>query len=359
MAVVDSSAALNTSDLPHNVLDAIFGFCDQKSALAALPMVCQNWKLVFEHSHLPLPPLSLTHPLRCNWLQQYSRRITHLTLRRVSCVQALEQISNLRFLRIEDSPKLDDLSVLQSPQMAHLDTLSLYACRNLTDLRPLAALPCLRTLMLDRCSWDLTCLSGHPSLEELHLGEALGSEMYREGHTGRCNNNRQSAQCMVDRGDLTPVARFSTLQQLDIDAVEVCDLTPLSLLTELQDLNLFTLQDESLNFEMLSPLSSLVQLRSLGLQGSDAAIPELAPWHQLQHNLTRVDLHGSYVSDLQPLLCLTGLQQLDLGLARQLKDLGDISKLVSLTQLNLKGCAGLTDLQPVQLLNTLRELQQP
>lgn len=119
------------------------------------------------------------------------------------------------------------------------------------------------------------------------------------------------------------------------------------------------LQDESLNFEMLSPLSSLVQLRCLGLQGSDAAIPELAPWHQLQHSLTRVDLHGSYVSDLRPLLCLTGLQQLDLGLARQLKDLGDISKLVSLTQLNLKGCAGLTDLQPVQLVSTMRELQQP
>jgi len=38
------------------------------------------------------------------------------------------------------------------------------------------------------------------------------------------------------------VARFPTLQQLDIDAVEVCDLSPLSLMTDLRDLNLFTLQ---------------------------------------------------------------------------------------------------------------------
>jgi len=65
------------------------------------------------------------------------------------------------------------------------------------------------------------------------------------------------------------------------------------------------------------------------------------------------------VSDLRPLLCLSGVQQLDLGQARQLKDLGEISRLVSLTELNLKGCAGLTDLQPLQLLGTLVELQRP
>jgi Leucine-rich repeat (LRR) protein len=119
------------------------------------------------------------------------------------------------------------------------------------------------------------------------------------------------------------------------------------------------LQEERLDSALLIPLSSLIQLRSLGLPGSDAAIPELTPWQQLRHSLTRLDLHGSYVSDIRPLLCLTGLQQLDLGHARQLKDLGEISKLVSLTELNLKGCAGLTDLQPVQLLTTLRRLQQP
>jgi len=79
---------------------------------------------------------------------------------------------NCTVLPAEDSPKLDDLSVLHSPQLAHLATLSLYACRNLTDLGPIAALPRLQTLMLDRCSWDLTCLSGHTSLEELHLGRS-------------------------------------------------------------------------------------------------------------------------------------------------------------------------------------------
>jgi hypothetical protein len=42
--------------------------------------------------------------------------------------------------------------------------------------------------------------------------------------------------------DLSPLARFPTLQQLDIAAVEVCDLSPISMLTGLQDLNLFTLQ---------------------------------------------------------------------------------------------------------------------
>jgi len=47
MAMVDSSAPAVLLDLPHNVLDMIFGFCDHKSALAVLPMVCQNWEANF------------------------------------------------------------------------------------------------------------------------------------------------------------------------------------------------------------------------------------------------------------------------------------------------------------------------
>jgi hypothetical protein len=103
MDMVDSRASTVVLDLPHNVLDAIFGVCGQKATLAAIPRVCQKWKLIFEQSHLPLPLLRLTHPLCCNWLHQYSRRITHLIVRRVSNVQALEHISSLRYLRIGQS----------------------------------------------------------------------------------------------------------------------------------------------------------------------------------------------------------------------------------------------------------------
>lgn len=94
--------------------------------------------------------------------------------------------------------------------------------------------------------------------------------------------------------------------------VSVYDLSPLSTLTGLQELDLHTLQEANgLHADSLSPLSALSKLRALGLQGSDAGIVDSCPWHSLTR-LTRVDLHGSCVSDLSPLTCLAGLQALDL-----------------------------------------------
>lgn len=60
------------------------------------------------------------------------------------------------------------------------------------------------------------------------------------------------------------------------------------------------LQEEQLLADMMTPLAALSSLKSLGLQGSDASIVEVTPWHRLT-GLTRVDLHGSCVSDLRPL----------------------------------------------------------
>jgi len=92
------------------------------------------------------------------------------------CLASSADAQSSTVLPAKDSPKLDDLSVLQSPQLAHLDTLSLYACRNLTNLGPIAALPRLRTLMLDRCSWSsLACLDTQ-AWKSCTLGKAQDSD---------------------------------------------------------------------------------------------------------------------------------------------------------------------------------------
>jgi hypothetical protein len=60
------------------------------------------------------------------------------------------------------------------------------------------------------------------------------------------------------------------------------------------------LQEEQLPLDALGPLAVLSSLRCLGLQGCDASISQHCPWHCFPQ-LTRVDLHGSCVSDLAPL----------------------------------------------------------
>lgn len=101
--------------------------------------------------------------------------------------------------------------------------------------------------------------------------------------------------------------------------VSVYDLSALGALTEPQELDLHTLQESTFTLQeanglhvgSLSPLSALSNVKALGLQGSDASIVDICPWHCLT-GLTRVDLHGSCVSDLLPLRCLANLQALDL-----------------------------------------------
>lgn len=65
--------------------------------------------------------------------------------------------------------------------------------------------------------------------------------------------------------DLTPLAAYTALTSLELYAVSVFDLSPLSFLTRLRELDLHQLQEEQGWLDMM-PLSVLVNLTSLGLQ---------------------------------------------------------------------------------------------
>lgn len=151
--------------------------------------------------------------------------------------------------------------------------------------------------------------------------------------------------------DLSPLTSYTGLTSLEVYAVSVYDLTPLSTLTGLVELDLHQLQEEQGWLDM-HPLSSLVNITSLGLQGSDADIIQHAPWARLTA-LCKLDLHGSRVSDLRPLKVLTGLRSLELSQARELRDIGPLSMLTGLQELVLTGSKGVRDLRPILQLSGL------
>lgn len=151
-------------------------------------------------------------------------------------------------------------------------------------------LPQLHTLVMDRCSArDLTPLSAMQQLASLHLsldcwavvGVTFPSQL----------PSLKQLRVMAPLQDLSPLSAYTTLTSLELFAVSVHDLAPLSHLKALLELDLHHLHEEQGTHDM-SALSCLVNLASLGLQGSDPDVVEHSPWRSLAPTLTRLDLHG-------------------------------------------------------------------
>jgi Leucine-rich repeat (LRR) protein len=104
--------------------------------------------------------------------------------------------------------------------------------------------------------------------------------------------------------DLSALANLSSLQSIDLFRTKVADLSPLATLTNLRSLDLF----ETL-VEDLSPLAKLTNLQSLDLFGTKVA--DLSPLAALV-NLERLHLTGTQVEDLSPLVGLSKLRWLDI-----------------------------------------------
>jgi hypothetical protein len=104
--------------------------------------------------------------------------------------------------------------------------------------------------------------------------------------------------------NISPLARLTTLERLDLGSTSVDDLSPLAGLTMLEDLNL-----GSTRVVVLSPLAGLVQLKRLNL--SCTPVRDIRLLAGLT-NLEELNLWKTEVGDLTPLNNLKKLQFLDI-----------------------------------------------
>ncbi len=134
------------------------------------------------------------------------------------------------------------------------------------------------------------------------------------------------------RGEVITAAEMATLTRLEAPNSRVRDLTGIEYATELTVLNLgYVLTNggrvNSNGISDLSPLSGLVKLTELNLFRN--TIADLSPLSNLTE-LRVLDLSGnSYISDLSPLSGLTGMRTLHL----YTNDVSDLSPLSGLTEL--------------------------
>lgn len=102
----------------------------------------------------------------------------------------------------------------------------------------------------------------------------------------------------------------------------------------------------------VTPLSLLPALSDLNLARN--AIEDIGPLAAI-HTLTSLDLTGNPIRDITPIGRLTGLTRLRIGHGTELADLGALRALTSLTRLELDANA-IVDLRPLAVLSQLTRL---
>ncbi len=199
-----------------------------------------------------------------------------LRINRLTDVEPLAGLKNLRFLVLSSNPELESVRPLS--ELTRLNHLELdYS--GVTDVAPLSGLTNLNRLHLNYNEVaDLAPLAGLVGLNHLDLGR-----------------NRIT--------DLGALSGLTNLNHVDLNENEVTDLGPLARLTGLEYLDLR--RNRATDLEPLSGLTSLVRLR----------------------------VSGNPVSDLSPLSGMTALYELNVGRSR----VEDISPLTGLTRLHVLG----------------------
>ena len=168
--------------------------------------------------------------------------------------------------------------------------------------------------------------------EEKHASEPVIINLYQKGIT----NERLKE--MIESGEIP-----ANVTELYLNDNEISDITPLTLLTNLEILglndneisnitsiaslaNLTELQLGDNEISDITPLASLTNLTSLWLVNNK--ISDVTPLASLA-NLTYLDMRHNRINDITPLVSLTNLFMLELGY----NEISDITSLASLTNL--------------------------
>ncbi|MDY6940710.1 MAG: leucine-rich repeat domain-containing protein [Cyanobacteriota bacterium] len=146
--------------------------------------------------------------------------------------------------------------------------------------------------------------------------------------------------------DISPLSALSQLQKLNLSETQVVDISPLSALSQLQALSLWGTQVTD-----ISPLSALTQLQELYLRGTQ--VTDIFPLTALTQ-LQALDLRGTQVANISPLSALSQLQELSLS-GTQVADISPLTTLTQLQQLYLSGTQ-VADISPLSALSQLQQL---
>ncbi len=295
-----------------------------------------------------------------------------------TCIGDISPLANLRKLRILLIPcsYLEDLSPLSG--LTNLTELSLGTCdetylADMGETNPFSNLKELKTLYL--AGWqmrDLSPLAGLPKLEKLELYETnveniealetlpklTSLSLIHNWHLtdlvplGELQN-LDTLRIMEFAGtDISPIAQLKGLRSLAVSAEQrvdepLSDYTPISSLTDLEELNLSSSRITDLT--ILRPLENLGTLRLANNYLTD--ISALARMNSLKS----LDLQNNNISDFTSLSGLTRLEYLNLD-HNPGRDIAFTANLINLREFSFLGREVGSDLGPLMNLPNLEKL---
>ncbi|KAL0217441.1 hypothetical protein RCL1_008022 [Eukaryota sp. TZLM3-RCL] len=193
---------------------------------------------------------------------------------------------------------------------------------------------------------ELTCLEGIQLFTGLTTLALNSTNVSNVSPLSSLTNLRELDLNSTNVSTVSPLSSLTNLRELYLSSTNVSDVSPLSSLTKLTTLGL-----SSTNVSDVSPLSSLTKLRELYLSSTN--VSDVSPLSSLT-KLTTLDVDSTNVSDVSPLSSLTELTTLGLSST----NVSDGSPLSSLTELTMLGLSStkVSDVSPLSSLTNLREL---
>ena len=253
----------------------------------------------------------------------------------------LGELTSLEYLNISQC-QISDLSPLSG--LTNLKSLFLTSNR-IADLSPLSGLTNLNSLILtyNRIA-DLSPLSGLTGLSELRLTSNRISDV---SSLSGLSNLQILALDRNEISDVNPLSGLRSLQELLLTINGIADLSPLQGLNLLETLGL-----GSNHISDLSPLAGLTLLEDLRLDSND--ITDLTPLASLSA-IRRLWVDSNDVSDLSP---LADLRIEDLHVGRTKVSLDDVVALPGFRNFRRLGIVGLeiSDVRPLVALSGLELL---
>jgi hypothetical protein len=241
----------------------------------------------------------------------------------ITDLSPLADLSELRSLKLrhESQSGVVDLSFLTGlTGLEELDIGDLYfpggmeALSDLTDLRTLR-------LFGEIGNVSVPSFSGMTELEELYIGDWSGWNSGRDAGwkvsasdlTGLTKLKTLHLQG-INQTDLAGLETLAGLEELGVCVARGADLTPLARLSRLQTLNLLWnhWDDEALAFLDMGPLSGLTQLHDLSVSFISGELSFLSSLTELR-TLTLDGVGSGANPDLTPLTAITRLETLNIG----------------------------------------------
>jgi Leucine-rich repeat (LRR) protein len=196
----------------------------------------------------------------------------------------------------------------------------------LTDLRPLASFTQLTSLYLNGCYVNSDYIKLPDQVKHGLTAKYPDLWTTAELNAYRCRTSYSYGKL----SDISVLANFTNLTELDLGKNSITDLSPLAALSELRVLDL---SDNSITD--LSPLSALKNLTDLKLDGNQLTQQtDFSPLLALTR-LQSLDLSRNWIGDhsLETIARLTTLKDLDVSYNR-ITDISPLTTLPNLVQLN-------------------------